>query len=635
MRIAVSADEDTGVARAVLDQLRARGHEPIPRGALAAGDRPDWAWAARQRPPTWPTAEPTPRSSVAGPGPEPRSLPTRCRASGPRSAATRRPRPVPAGGTMRTCWRCPCGRPRRRCSPRSWTPGSNRPHHRTSGPGQCRAPRRDRHLTRCSISGGRSAGDPVRPPQRAGRPPGARVGRAVGRPADRRLRPGSRRRARPWHGTLVGATVVASVGSPGRPLRRHLCRRAVPASECGGGGGDGHRSGTTLGLRTAWSGRCSRSSTQSIGEPWCRTFVRPPRPRDVGRRRTGIAVAAGTPLRAGSRACSTGTPPTGRPCLRRGRLEFPATELTPICRPTWRGSAGAVAPPPRAGGTAGPEVTDSRLTDPVTRRAAALAALTADPEKVDLPQRLSLFGIARLPVSQLEVLEGLAENRDVHLWLTHPSPMLWNRIAQSPPALPLRRRLDPTATVAEHALLSSLGRDARELQLVLSNVSSVVDEHLAVDRPTGTLLGALQEGLRDDRQLAADDNRLLLAPGDRSVQVHACHGPPGRSRCCARCWSGCSPTTHARAARRAGDVPGHRDVRAAHRGGVRARRRGRRRSPGAPAAGPAGRPCAGARPTRCSPSLARLLELGRQPGHRPQVLDLAALPAGAPPVRVR
>ena len=46
MRIAVSADEDTGVARAILDQLRARGHTPIPRGALAAGDRPDWAWAA-------------------------------------------------------------------------------------------------------------------------------------------------------------------------------------------------------------------------------------------------------------------------------------------------------------------------------------------------------------------------------------------------------------------------------------------------------------------------------------------------------------------------------------------------------------------------------------------------------------
>ena len=44
--IAVSADEDTGIARAVLDQLRARGHQPLPRGALAAGERADWAWAA-------------------------------------------------------------------------------------------------------------------------------------------------------------------------------------------------------------------------------------------------------------------------------------------------------------------------------------------------------------------------------------------------------------------------------------------------------------------------------------------------------------------------------------------------------------------------------------------------------------
>lgn len=46
MRISVSADEDTGVARAVLDELTARGHQPIPHGALAADERPDWAWAS-------------------------------------------------------------------------------------------------------------------------------------------------------------------------------------------------------------------------------------------------------------------------------------------------------------------------------------------------------------------------------------------------------------------------------------------------------------------------------------------------------------------------------------------------------------------------------------------------------------
>ena len=46
MRIAVSSDERTGVADAVVEALRERGHEPVTHGALADGERPDWAWAS-------------------------------------------------------------------------------------------------------------------------------------------------------------------------------------------------------------------------------------------------------------------------------------------------------------------------------------------------------------------------------------------------------------------------------------------------------------------------------------------------------------------------------------------------------------------------------------------------------------
>ncbi|MBD0281371.1 MAG: RpiB/LacA/LacB family sugar-phosphate isomerase [Thermoleophilaceae bacterium] len=46
MRISVAADERTGVAEAVVDELRRRGHEPILHGALAEGERDDWAWAS-------------------------------------------------------------------------------------------------------------------------------------------------------------------------------------------------------------------------------------------------------------------------------------------------------------------------------------------------------------------------------------------------------------------------------------------------------------------------------------------------------------------------------------------------------------------------------------------------------------
>ena len=46
MRIAVAADELVGVAEAVVEELRARGHEPVPHGALKQDERADWAWAS-------------------------------------------------------------------------------------------------------------------------------------------------------------------------------------------------------------------------------------------------------------------------------------------------------------------------------------------------------------------------------------------------------------------------------------------------------------------------------------------------------------------------------------------------------------------------------------------------------------
>src|SRR5213080_1544749 len=46
MRISVAADERTGVADAVVEALRSRGHEVVAHGALSDGERDDWAWAS-------------------------------------------------------------------------------------------------------------------------------------------------------------------------------------------------------------------------------------------------------------------------------------------------------------------------------------------------------------------------------------------------------------------------------------------------------------------------------------------------------------------------------------------------------------------------------------------------------------
>jgi ribose 5-phosphate isomerase B len=46
MKVSVAADERTGVAGAVVEELRKRGHEPLLHGALSDAERDDWAWAS-------------------------------------------------------------------------------------------------------------------------------------------------------------------------------------------------------------------------------------------------------------------------------------------------------------------------------------------------------------------------------------------------------------------------------------------------------------------------------------------------------------------------------------------------------------------------------------------------------------
>ena len=62
---------------------------------------------------------------------------------------------------------------------------------------------------------------------------------------------------------------------------------------------------------------------------------------------------------------------------------------------------------------------------PAERSADGCAALVAEPSLVDLPARLFLFGLTRLPASYLDVLEALAVHRNVHVLALHPSPASW------------------------------------------------------------------------------------------------------------------------------------------------------------------------------------------------------------------
>ena len=82
---------------------------------------------------------------------------------------------------------------------------------------------------------------------------------------------------------------------------------------------------------------------------------------------------------------------------------------------------------------------------PAERLPTALARLGDEPGAVDLPARLSLFGLTRLPASHVDVFAALAVAHDVNLFLLHPSPVLCDRIGRgvAGPRRAIRRHDDP------------------------------------------------------------------------------------------------------------------------------------------------------------------------------------------------
>lgn len=175
------------------------------------------------------------------------------------------------------------------------------------------------------------------------------------------------------------------------------------------------------------------------------------------------------------------------------------------------------------------------VPSPAERLESACARLRDEPGVVSLPERISLFGVTRLATDQLEVLSALSHGRQVHLWLVHPSPALWTKLADAE-VIP-----NPGVRV-RHPLLAALGRDVRELQQRLSAYDHIDTYHPQPAARTAADSGPSETSGRDSR-LAAVGSRTLLtelqaairqdrwsllpdpALADGSITVHSCHGP--------------------------------------------------------------------------------------------------------------
>ncbi len=169
---------------------------------------------------------------------------------------------------------------------------------------------------------------------------------------------------------------------------------------------------------------------------------------------------------------------------------------------------------------------------PAERAEGACAQLRDDPGLVALPRRIALFGLTRMPAGHLLVVQALAAQRDAHLFLLHPSPALWERVVNALEGRPpiIRRSDDLTEALVANRLLASWGHDAREMQLTLGATDQCIDHHHPVAGEPESLLERIQADVLADRPPAGvpypgeADARPPLGRGDRSVQVHACHG---------------------------------------------------------------------------------------------------------------
>lgn len=171
-----------------------------------------------------------------------------------------------------------------------------------------------------------------------------------------------------------------------------------------------------------------------------------------------------------------------------------------------------------------------------------LSEVRAGTLDLDLPQRLSFFGLPVLPGGRgfVDLAEAVAEHRDVHLFLLDPSPatsalVRADAARRDRPAV--RRRADDAGPdLVEHPLLRSWGRLPRETALLLHDAESTgafpPAEHLSAE-PSGTVPSgpdpaaeAEEETLlaRVQADLRAGRAPVGTAVADDSIRFHAAYG---------------------------------------------------------------------------------------------------------------
>jgi exodeoxyribonuclease V gamma subunit len=160
-------------------------------------------------------------------------------------------------------------------------------------------------------------------------------------------------------------------------------------------------------------------------------------------------------------------------------------------------------------------------------RGALLAATHArllDPRPLDLPSRVSLFGISSLPPVYMEILRALSKRCEVFIHALNPCGEPWGEIRDAAEIARLSDGFDPEDLYLEvgNPLLAVWGKQGREFFNQLIAEPEILEYFTPFPGNHDTMLQTLKS---DVLELVArsPETAQRVAADDKSLQVHICH----------------------------------------------------------------------------------------------------------------
>ena len=168
---------------------------------------------------------------------------------------------------------------------------------------------------------------------------------------------------------------------------------------------------------------------------------------------------------------------------------------------------------------------ESSTTGPHHHAALKNVFLEARARDLDLPPRVSVFGISTLPPFYIDIFLKIARRVEVDIYYLNPCREYWEYAYSKKQIARFTKEGfsdDDQYYESGNSLLASMGNAGREFfSLLLSSIGET-GEDLFFDPGDRTLLSSVQSDILNLRQREKGASPFA-APSDTSIRVHACH----------------------------------------------------------------------------------------------------------------